>query len=66
MPTNFIMDTIIQSSLGPAKRSNYHYHPVDYKRAVVEQSLTSGRSVSLVAREHDINTNVEVVNRKFM
>jgi transposase len=50
------MDTIIQSSSSRAKRSCRH-HPVDFKRAIVEQSLTAGSSVLLVAREHDINAN---------
>ena len=64
MSTNFIMDTIIQSYPGPAKRSNYRRHPVDFKRAVVEQSLTAGASVSLVARKHDINANQVFAWRK--
>ena len=58
------MDTIIQSSPGPAKRSSYRHHPVDFKRAVVEQSLTAGASVSVVAREHDINANQVFAWRK--
>jgi transposase len=64
VPTNFIMDTIIQSSSGRAKRSNYRHHSIDFKRAVVEQSLTAGASVSLVAREHDINANQVFAWRK--
>ncbi len=64
MPTNFIMDTIIQSSSDRAKRSSYRHHPIDFKRAVVEQSLTVGSSVSLVAREHDINANQVFAWRK--
>lgn len=58
------MDTIIQSSPGPAKRSSHRRHPVDFKRAVVEQSLIAGTSVSLVAREHDINANQVFAWRK--
>ena len=64
MPTNFIMDTIIQSSSGRAKRSSYRHHPIGFKRAIVEQSLTAGSSVSLVAREHDINANQVFAWRK--
>jgi transposase len=64
VPTNFIMDTIIQSSSGRAKRSSYRRHSIDFKRAVVEQSLTAGASVSLVAREHDINANQVFAWRK--
>jgi transposase len=58
------MDTIIQSSSGRTKRSSYRHHPIDFKRAVVEQSLTAGASVSLVAREHDINANQVFAWRK--
>jgi transposase len=58
------MDTIIQSSPGPAKRSSYRRHPLDFKRAIVEQSLIAGASVSLVAREHDINANQVFAWRK--
>jgi transposase len=58
------MDTIIQSSSGRAKRSSYRHHSIDFKRAVVEQSLTAGSSVSLVAREHDINANQVFAWRK--
>jgi transposase len=58
------MDTIIQFSPGPAKRSSYRHHPIDFKRAIVEQSLIAGASVSLVAREHDINANQVFAWRK--
>ena len=58
------MDTIIQSSSSRAKRSSYRHHPIGFKRAIVEQSLTAGSSVSLVAREHDINANQVFAWRK--
>ena len=64
MPTNFIMDTIIQSFSDPAKRSSYRHHSVGFKRTVVEQSLIAGASVSLIAREHDINANQVFAWRK--
>ena len=51
------MDTIIQPIIRPAKRSGYRHHPVEFKRAVVQQSLTTGTSVSLIAREHNVNAN---------
>ena len=57
VPTNFIMDTIIQSTLTPAKRRINRHHPVSFKRQVVEQSLTEGVSVSRIARAHNINAN---------
>ena len=57
VPTNSIMDTIIQPVIRPAKRSSYRRHPVEFKRAVVEQSLTTGASVSRIAREHNVNAN---------
>jgi transposase len=58
------MDTIIQSSVRSPNRSGYRRHTIDFKRAVVEQSLTTGASVSLIAREHDINANQVFAWRK--
>ena len=57
MPTNSIMDTIIQPVIRAAKRSSYRRHTVEFKRAVVAQSLTTGASVSRIAREHNVNAN---------
>ena len=57
VPTNFIMDTIIQSTLTPAKRRINRHHPLSFKRELVEQSLTNGVSVSRIARAHNINAN---------
>ena len=57
VPTNFIMDTIIQSTLPPTKRRVNRHHPVSFKRELVEQSLTQGVSVSRIARAHNINAN---------
>ncbi|NMM38152.1 MAG: transposase [Glaciimonas sp.] len=51
------MDTIIQSAIRPAKRSSYRHHTVEFKRAVVQQSLTTDASVSRIAREHNVNAN---------
>ncbi|MEO6559623.1 MAG: transposase [Burkholderiaceae bacterium] len=51
------MDTIIQSAIGPAKRGRHRRHSAEFKRAVVKQSLTTGASVSRIAREHNVNAN---------
>jgi transposase len=58
------MDTIIQPSARSANRSHYRRHTIDFKRAVVQQSLVSGASVSVIAREHDINANQVFAWRK--
>jgi transposase len=39
-----------------ARRQRRRYAPA-FKRALVEQTLAPGASVSLIARAHDINTN---------
>lgn len=51
------MDTIIQPSDGFTKRGSYRHHTPEFKRAVVQQSLTTGASVSLIARKHNVNAN---------
>lgn len=51
------MDTIIQSVEQRAKRRTYRSHTEEFKRAAVEQTLVEGASVSLIAREHNVNTN---------
>ncbi|WP_098493683.1 transposase [Collimonas sp. PA-H2] len=56
------MGTIIQSVT--PKRGTYRQHPVAFKRAVVEQSLTSGVSVARIARQHDVNANQVFAWRK--
>jgi transposase len=58
------MDTIIQSPVLSTKRSGYRHHTVEFKRAVVQRSLTTGASVSLIAREYDINANQVFAWRK--
>lgn len=35
----------------------YRHHPIEFKRALVEQSLLPGVSVSRLAREHGVNAN---------
>jgi len=51
------MDTIIQPVISRPKRESYRHHSVEFKRAVVQQSLTPGASVSRIAREHNVNAN---------
>jgi transposase len=58
------MDTIIQPVIRKSKRSGYRHHPVEFKRAVVQQSMLPGTSVSRVAREHNINANQVFAWRK--
>ena len=64
MPTKAIMDTIIRPSVGSTKRNGYRHHTPEFKRAVVQQSLTAGVSVSLIAREHNVNANQVFTWRK--
>jgi transposase len=51
------MDTIIQPAIRQGKRGPYRRHTVEFKRTVVEQSLSSGASVSRIARQHNVNAN---------
>lgn len=51
------MDTIIQPAIRQGKRGPYRQHTVEFKRTVVEQSLSPGASVSRIAREHNVNAN---------
>jgi transposase len=59
------MDTSLSEEGRPARRGvRYRHHPVEFKRAVVEQSLQPGVSVSRLAREHGINANQVFAWRK--
>jgi transposase len=58
------MDTIIQPDIRKSKRSEYRQHTVEFKRAVVLQSLVEGASVSRIARAHDVNANQVFAWRK--
>ena len=64
MPTNSIMDTIIQPVVPPSKRGGYRRHADEFKRAVVAQSLLADASVSRIAREHNLNANQVFAWRK--
>lgn len=52
------MDTILDT-IAPARRAGRRPNfPQAFKRQVVEATLQPGASVSLVAREYDVNTNL--------
>lgn len=52
------MDTILDT-VAPARRAGRRPNfPLDFKRQVVEATFQSGASVSLIAREHDVNANL--------
>ncbi|MGK5065098.1 transposase [Janthinobacterium sp. LB3P112] len=51
------MDTIIQPVTTRAKRGPYRRHSDEFKRAAVARTEVDGTSVSLIARELNINTN---------
>jgi transposase len=44
-------------ALPAPKRRVYRSHSLEEKRRIVLECLTSGESVSIVARRHDLNTN---------
>ena len=51
------MDTNLDATRPPARREPYRHHRLEFKRAVVEETLRPGASVALVARMHGINAN---------
>lgn len=52
------MDTILDT-VAPARRAGRRPNfPLDFKRQVVEATFQPGASVSLIAREHDVNANL--------
>ena len=51
------MDTNLEAIRTPARRGPYRHHRLEFKRAVVEETLRPGTSVALVARKHGINAN---------
>ena len=57
MPTNAIMDTNIRPTVVSTNRGGYRHHTIEFKRAIVQQSLATGVSFSLIARKHNINAN---------
>ena len=57
MPTIAFMDTNLHQHTRRGPRGPYRRHSIEFKRAIVEQSLQPGLSVSRLARRHDINAN---------
>ncbi len=52
------MDTILDT-VAPARRTGRRPNfPLEFKRQVVEATFQPGASVSLIAREHDVNANL--------
>lgn len=52
------MDTILDT-IAPARRAGRRPNfPLDFKRQVVEATFQPGASVSLIAREDDVNANL--------
>ena len=51
------MGTKLEAIRTAARRGPYRHHGLEFKRAIVEETLRSGTSVALVAREHGINAN---------
>ena len=51
---DIILDTVAPARR-PGRRPNF---PLAFKRKVVEATLQPGTSVSLIAREHDVNANL--------
>ncbi len=39
------------------RRGPYRHHVLEFKRAIVEETLRPGASVALIARNHGINAN---------
>jgi transposase len=49
----------ILNTIAPARRAGRRPNfPLDFKRRVVEATFQPGASVSLIAREHDVNANL--------
>lgn len=53
------MDTNLAERVARTNRRGmrYQHRPIEFKRALVEQSLLPGVSVSRLAREHGVNAN---------
>jgi transposase len=47
----------VKAAVPARKRGVYRSHSVEQKRRIVLECLTSGDSVSIVARRHDMNAN---------
>lgn len=51
------MDTNLEAIRTSVRRGPYRHHLLEFKRAVVEETLRPGVSVALTAREHGVNAN---------
>lgn len=51
------MDTNFQPVISKSTRGHYRRHSLEFKRALVAQSLEPGASVARIAREHGVNAN---------
>ena len=58
MPTIFLVDTTLATSLYPRRPGRRPNFPAEFNRQVVEATLQPGASVSIIAREHDVNANL--------
>ena len=52
------MDTTLATSIYPRRPGRRPNFPAEFKRQVVEATLQPGASVSIIAREHDVNANL--------
>ncbi len=52
------MDTTLATSLYPRRPGRRPNFPAEFKRQVVEATFQPGASVSIIAREHDVNANL--------
>lgn len=52
------MDTILDTTAPAGRTGRRPDFPPAFKRQVVEATLQPGASVSLIAREHDVNANL--------
>jgi len=52
------VDTTLATSLYPRRPGRRPNFPAEFKRQVVEATLQPGASVSIIAREHDVNANL--------
>ena len=52
------MDTILDATAPTRRTGRRPNFPLEFKRQVVEATFQPGTSVSLIAREHDVNANL--------
>jgi len=52
------MDTNFDPVIPRGPRGKYRQHSLEFKRTLVELALQPGASVSRLAREHNLNTNL--------